>query len=158
MIQRLFSVAGGRSDRKPHHELLKNVTRVKISSKRTSDYLFMSQSQPSEQELLKSLLEPLLEDFQYWFSRSRTLLETEDIPFLSEREQADLLSRVKNAQQEVSTAQMLFRATGRQVGIETSTLIPWHRLVSECWQVGMQWRTLTANSPTSDIQHEDRQV
>jgi hypothetical protein len=118
----------------------------------------MSQSQPSEQELLKSLLEPLLEDFQHWFSRSRNLLETEDIPFLSEREQADLLSRVKQAQQEVSTAQMLFRATGRQVGIETSTLIPWHRLVSECWQVGMQWRTLTASPSTSDIQPEDRQV
>ncbi|HEY9668852.1 MAG TPA: DUF2605 family protein, partial [Coleofasciculaceae cyanobacterium] len=40
----------------------------------------MSQSQPSEQELLKSVLQPLLEDFQYWFSRSRSLLETEDIP------------------------------------------------------------------------------
>jgi len=68
----------------------------------------MPQPQPSERELLKGVLQPLLEDFQYWFSRSRTLLETEDIPFLSQGQQSDLLSRVKIAQQEVTTAQMLF--------------------------------------------------
>jgi hypothetical protein len=100
----------------------------------------MSQPQPSEQELLKAVLQPLLEDFQYWFSRSRTLLETEDIAFLSKEQQSDLLERVTLAQQEVSAAQMLFKATNGQVGVETATLIPWHRLLSECWQVGMQWR------------------
>ena len=110
----------------------------------------MPQSQPSEQELLKTLLEPLLEDFQYWFSRSRSLLETEDITFLSEEQQSDLLSRVKTAQQEVSTAQMMFQATNGQVGVETSTLVPWHRLVSECWQVGMRWRTMASTAPSSD--------
>lgn len=110
----------------------------------------MSQSQPSEQELLKALLQPLLEDFQYWFSRSRTLLETEDITFLSEEQQFDLLTRVKHAQQEVGTAQMLFEATNGQVGIETATLLPWHRLVGECWQVGMQWRSLASVVPTQD--------
>jgi hypothetical protein len=110
----------------------------------------MPQSQPSEQELLKTLLQPLLEDFQYWFSRSRSLLETEDITFLSEEQQSDLLSRVKTAQQEVSTAQMMFQATNGQVGVETSTLVPWHRLVSECWQVGMRWRTMAATAPSSD--------
>ncbi|MBW4548964.1 MAG: DUF2605 domain-containing protein [Symplocastrum torsivum CPER-KK1] len=110
----------------------------------------MPQSQPSEQELLKTLLQPLLEDFQYWFSRARSLLETEDITFLSEEQQSDLLSRVKTAQQEVSTAQMMFQATNGQVGVETSTLVPWHRLVSECWQVGMRWRTMTSTAPSSD--------
>ena len=110
----------------------------------------MPQSQPSEQELLKTLLQPLLEDFQYWFSRSRSLLETEDITFLSEEQQSDLLSRVKTAQQEVSTAQMMFQATNGQVGVETSTLVPWHRLVSECWQVGMRWRTIASTAPSSD--------
>jgi hypothetical protein len=101
----------------------------------------MPQSQPSEQELLKTLLQPLLEDFQYWFSRSRSLLETEDITFLSKDQQSDLLERVKKAQQEVIAAQMLFQATNGQVGVETATLVPWHRLVSECWQVGMRWRS-----------------
>lgn len=44
-------------------------------------FKFMPQSQPSEQELLKSVLQPLLTDFQFWFSRSRALLETDEISF-----------------------------------------------------------------------------
>lgn len=104
----------------------------------------MYQSEPSAQELLKTVLAPLLEDFLYWFSRSRSLLETENITFLSEEQQSDLLERVKHAQQEVSTAQILFRATSGQVGIDTATLVPWHQLVSECWQVGARWRATTS--------------
>ncbi|MBD1997863.1 DUF2605 domain-containing protein [Leptolyngbya sp. FACHB-541] len=93
-----------------------------------------------EPELLKTLLEPLLEDFQYWFGRSRTLLESQTINFLGDEKQADLLERVKQAQQQVSTAQMLMRATDNQVGVETSVLMPWHQLVTECWQVAIQFR------------------
>jgi GAF domain-containing protein len=93
-----------------------------------------------EPDLLKAVLQPLLEDFQYWFERSRQLLEREDIPFLSSNEQLDLLSRVKQAQQEVRTAQTLFQATGGQVGVETAVLMPWHQLLTECWQVAMRFR------------------
>ena len=116
----------------------------------------MPQPQPSEQELLKTILQPLLQDFQYWFSRSRSLLETEDIPFLSDQQQADLLTRVKQAQQEVSTAQMLFDATDGQVGVETSTLVPWHHLLNECWQVGMRWRAST--SAASNLEASDESL
>jgi hypothetical protein len=101
----------------------------------------MPHSQPPEHELLQTVLKPLLDDFQYWFERSRSLLETETLSFLSTQEQSDLLTRVKHAQQEVSTAQMLFRATDGQVGIEIATLKPWHQLVTECWQVAMRWRS-----------------
>jgi hypothetical protein len=99
----------------------------------------MSHSQPTEQELLKTLLPPLLKDFQFWFSRSRILLETEDIPFLSSQEQTNLLARVKEVAQEVAAVQMLFQATDGQVGIELSTLMPWNQLVNECCKVGMRW-------------------
>ncbi|MGF1480995.1 MAG: DUF2605 domain-containing protein [Cyanophyceae cyanobacterium] len=102
----------------------------------------MPQSNPTEKELLKAVLEPLLEDFQYWFSRSRSLLESEEISFLSSPEQAELLERLKTAQQEVSTAKMLFKATGEQAGLDTATLVPWHQLVTECWQVSARWRSL----------------
>ena len=61
---------------------------------------------------------------------------------MSQEQQLELLERVKHAQQEVTTAQMLFRATNSQVGIETATLVPWHKLVGECWQVGMRWRSM----------------
>lgn len=114
----------------------------------------MPQPQPTEKELLKAILEPLLEDFQYWFSRSRSLLESEQVSFLSPQEQAELLERLKSAQQEVSTAQMLFKATGGQAGIDTAALAPWHQLVTQCWQVGMRWRTLKQED-TTDADESD---
>ena len=106
----------------------------------------MPHSQPTEHELLKQSLEPLLEDFQYWFARSRALLESETLSFLSSEEQAQLLERVNKSQQEVSTAQMLFKATGGQAGIEGSMLVTWHQLVRECWKVAMRWRSLKGDS------------
>ncbi len=101
----------------------------------------MSAPTPPDPNLLKTVLQPLLEDFQYWFGRSRTLLESERMSFLSDEQQESLLARVKQAQQEVSSAQLLFEAMGAQVGVETSTLMPWHSLVQECWHVAMRFRT-----------------
>jgi Protein of unknown function (DUF2605) len=100
----------------------------------------MSKSQPSEQELLQNILQPLLTDFEYWFGRSIQLLDSTQIPFLSPIDQAELLDRVKQAQQEVSVAQMLFRAVDGKVGVEPSQMLGWHQLVTQCWQVSMQLR------------------
>jgi Protein of unknown function (DUF2605) len=101
----------------------------------------MLNSNLPEPELLKALLEPLLDDFLYWFERSRSLLETQDLVFMSSDEQQDLLNRVKQAQQEVGSAKMLFNATDGQVGLDTATLVPWHQLLTECWGVGMRYRS-----------------
>jgi hypothetical protein len=100
----------------------------------------MRNSNLPESELLKTVLQPLLEDFQYWFARSRDFLETEQLSFMSQHEQSDLLTRVKKAQEEVKTAKMLFSATDGQVGIEMATLAPWHQLVTQCWNVAMRFR------------------
>ncbi len=100
----------------------------------------MSRQQPNEKELLKTVLEPLLEDFQYWFERSRTLLESEQMPFFSTQEQAQLLERIVESQKEVQTAQMLFQATDGAAGIDSRMLLPWHQLVSECWNVAQKRR------------------
>ncbi len=100
----------------------------------------MQPSQPTEKELLREILVPLLEDFKYWFSRSSSLLESEKMPFLSEKEQNQLLTRLKQAQGEVETAKMLFNVTDGQAGIDTKVLLPWHQLVAECWNVARQWR------------------
>ena len=100
----------------------------------------MSRQQPNEKELLKTVLEPLLEDFQYWFERSRTLLESEQMPFFSTQEQAQLLERVVESQKEVQTAQMLFQATNGAAGIDSRMLLPWHQLVAECWNVAQKRR------------------
>lgn len=114
----------------------------------------MPSSNLPEHELLKTVLKPLLEDFQYWFARSCSLLETEDIPFLSVQQQSDLLGRLKQAQAEVSTAQMLFEATGGQVGVETATLVPWHQLVTECWQVATRFRIEKSTQVTENVDEE----
>jgi hypothetical protein len=90
-------------------------------------------------ELLKTVLEPLLEDFEYWFSRSRNLLETEQLSFMSRQAQSDLLLRVKQAQAELNTAKMLFNATDQQVGLDMTTIMPWHQLVTQCWNVAMRF-------------------
>ncbi|MBD1846994.1 DUF2605 domain-containing protein [Cyanobacteria bacterium FACHB-63] len=101
----------------------------------------MFNSNSPDPDLLKTVLEPLLDDFQYWFSRSRTLLETETLFFLSPKEQANLLDRVIQTQQEVSAVQALLKATDGQAGVDTSVLVTWHHLVSECWQVSMKLRS-----------------
>lgn len=96
--------------------------------------------QPKEDEILKTVLEPLLEDFQYWFNRSRSLLESEELTFLSEREKARLLDRIKITQQEVNATQMLFKATDGKAGVEMQRLIPWHNLLVESWEISKRWR------------------
>ncbi|MBW4466497.1 MAG: DUF2605 domain-containing protein [Pegethrix bostrychoides GSE-TBD4-15B] len=102
--------------------------------------MFTPGSNLPEPDFLKTLLQPLLEDFQYWFGRSQKLLESHQIDFLSPEQQSSLLTRVQQAQQEVSTTQLLFNAMDGQAGIETAVLVPWHQLVTECWQVGMKFR------------------
>jgi hypothetical protein len=103
--------------------------------------MFSSNSNLPEPEFLKTLLEPLLDDFLYWFGRSRALLEGNNLEFLSAEAQADLLQRVRQAQKEVETAQMMLKATNGQIGLDTAVLMPWHRLVTECWQVSMRFRS-----------------
>lgn len=107
----------------------------------------MQPSYPTEKELLKTILEPLLEDFQHWFERFRNLLESEKLSFLSDQEQAELLTRVKQSQKEVSTAQILFQATEGQAGVDMKVVLPWHKLVTKCWDVANQWRSLKNDSP-----------
>lgn len=99
----------------------------------------MFNSNRSDAELLKSLLEPLLDDFQFWFDRSRHFLETETISFLEEDAQKELLERVIQAQQEVSTTQQLMKLTHGQVGVESAVLMPWHNLVTECWHIVLRF-------------------
>jgi hypothetical protein len=103
-----------------------------------------------ESELLQSVLKPLLDDFQYWFNRSRQLLENDNIPFITQQQQSDLLERVKQAQMAVSSSQIMFQATGGQVGIDMSVLMPWHQLLTECWQVSTRFRMEQSRSHSSN--------
>jgi hypothetical protein len=98
-------------------------------------------SLPPDPDLLKQVLAPLLEDLQYWFSRSRQMLESESLGFMTLEAQEDMLDRVVEAQQAVGVAQSLLVATDGQAGVEMALLMQWHKLVTECWALSMQQRS-----------------
>jgi LmbE family N-acetylglucosaminyl deacetylase len=93
-----------------------------------------------DSEVLKFILEPLLEDFVYWFGRSLLLLEQEEINFLTEPQKTDLITRVKHNLEAVKTAKMMYKLSGEKVGIEVQAMMPWHKLLMECQAVGMRFR------------------
>jgi Protein of unknown function (DUF2605) len=96
---------------------------------------------PPDPDLLKQVLAPLLEDLQYWFGRSRQMLEAESLDFMAAVDQQAMLDRVLEAQQAVGVAQSLLIATDGQAGVEMSLLMGWHRLVTECWALSIQRRS-----------------
>ncbi len=98
-----------------------------------------------DSEVLKNILEPLLEDFVYWFGRSLTLLEKEEINFMTEPQKNDLIARVTDALQAVKTARMMYKLSGEQVGVEVQAMMPWHNLLMECQAVAMKFRQNQAN-------------
>ena len=91
-------------------------------------------------QLLEAILEPLLDDFQYWFDRSVALLENEKISFLGTEAQTNLLGRIRQAQEEVKTAGLLLKATDGQAGVQMEVVMSWHLLLTECWQVAARYR------------------
>ncbi len=99
----------------------------------------MSNTANPDHEMLRQILEPLLEDFAYWFDRSQNLLSGERLTFLTEAEQSQLLQRVQTAIKEVGVATSLFKATGHQVGVDMATMRPWHELLVACQAVGMRY-------------------
>ncbi|MEO0867518.1 MAG: DUF2605 domain-containing protein [Cyanobacteria bacterium J06642_11] len=111
----------------------------------------MSSSNAPETQLMKAVLEPLLNDFQHWFGRSVHLLETEEVSFLGEAGQQDLLARVREAQQLVSASQALFQATGNEAGVDVSVVMSWHQLVHECWNVAMRFRQQQAQAAPNKL-------
>ncbi len=114
----------------------------------------MYSSNAPEPELMKAILQPLLDDFQYWFGRSIDLLEAETIDFLGEHGQQDLLNRVRQAQQLVSASQSLSQATGNQAGVDMPVVMSWHQLVQECWNVSIRFRQQQAKTAPGKLQED----
>ena len=115
----------------------------------------MYSSNAPEPELMKAVLQPLLDDFKHWFGRSISLLESETIDFLSEHEQQDLLDRVRQAQQLVTASQSLSQATGNQAGVDMSVVMSWQQLVHECWNVGIRFRQQQAQAAQDNLNEDN---
>jgi hypothetical protein len=105
----------------------------------------MNDSTFPDSEVLKNILEPLLEDFIYWFGRSLLLLEQEQIDFLTDLQKNDLITRIKDSLLAVNTAKIMYKLSGEQVGIEVQAMMPWHKLLMECQAVGMRFRQSQAS-------------
>ena len=105
---------------------------------------------PEDADLLKSVLPPLLNDFQHWFERTLSMLESQKISFLTPTEQSDLLARVRTAQQQVSVSQALSSATDSRAGSEMPGVMGWHKLVHECWGVALRLRRENAAEATPE--------
>ncbi|MGB7486835.1 MAG: DUF2605 domain-containing protein [Phormidesmis sp.] len=95
---------------------------------------------PEDAELLKSVLSPLLKDFQHWFGRTANRLEAQKITFLSPAEQATLLSRIYTAQKQVSASQAIASVTEGQASIDMPVVMGWHQLAQECWGIALRQR------------------
>lgn len=93
---------------------------------------------PDDANLMKTILPPLLADFQHWFASTVGMMTTKDMSFLTAEQQEDLLSRVLVAQKQVSASQVLSSATDGQAGIEMPVITAWHKLVHECWGVSLR--------------------
>ncbi len=98
----------------------------------------MLNSSLPEPEILKTILQPLLEDFEYWLQRSQAKLESKPLNLLPASQQTQLLERVLNAQKEISAARVLLQATEGQAILEMPVVMAWHNLVIECWKVATQ--------------------
>jgi hypothetical protein len=91
-------------------------------------------------ELMQQVLEPLLDDFIYWFDRASLMLEQERLGFITQVEQELLLSRIRQSLKEVRSADALFKATGKQVGVDVKAMVPWHQLLMECQSIAIRHR------------------
>lgn len=109
-----------------------------ISKFHLKSMLDPSQLENLEPDLLKNVLEPLLEDFQHWFSRTQAVLEKPSLDFLSAEDQDRLSQRVATALDELSAARSLFLATDGKAGVDTKVVLEWHQLVTLCWKVLIQ--------------------
>lgn len=90
--------------------------------------------------MVQTVLEPLLDDFQYWFSEAEALLASPKAEALATGEKEALAAQLTAAQKEVATARTLLLATEGQAGVDTAVVMGWHQLVARCWQVARQLR------------------
>ena len=84
-------------------------------------------------DILESLLESLLTDFEYWFSRGYELIEQSSDEVMNFEERQDLSGRLAEGLQAVKAARALTRAAGKPVAVSMKAMAPWHGLVTEVW-------------------------
>ncbi|MDX2271182.1 MAG: DUF2605 domain-containing protein [Cyanobacteriota bacterium] len=101
----------------------------------------------TQAEMLREILSPLIEDYRYWFGRSRQLLEKDNLGIISPEGQVELRRRLEQAEGELQTATTLYELSDNEVGIDPALMAKWHRLLMECAELGRRYYQL---NPPSD--------
>ena len=97
----------------------------------------MSLPHPTNQPdkpIVQEILEPLLDDFQYWFGETQSLLDSPQADCLAASDRQALIQALSEAQQAVATARTLMLATSGHAGVDMAVVTQWHQLVNKCWQ------------------------
>ena len=113
----------------------------------------MSATEPSnqsEQPIVQAVLEPLLEDFRYWFSETQTLLKSPQADCLVASDRQALEQEIATAQQAVATAKTLLLATDGNAGVDMAVIGQWHQLVNKCWQTSRYIREHNSDDSVSN--------
>ncbi|NEQ47103.1 MAG: DUF2605 domain-containing protein [Leptolyngbya sp. SIOISBB] len=105
---------------------------------------------PSEPPIMQVVLEPLLEDFQYWFGKTQTLLNSSQADCLAVSDRQTFTQEVEAAQRAVATAKTLLLATDGQAGVDIAVVGQWHRLVGKCWQTSRYIRQHNQGNSAAD--------
>jgi hypothetical protein len=108
-----------------------------------------SNPQP-HQPIAQAVLAPLLDDFQYWFSETATLLQSTQADCLETGAREALAAQVAAAQQEVATTRTLMLATDGHAGVAIEVVGQWHQLVGKCWQTARYVREHYQGDRASD--------
>lgn len=110
----------------------------------------MEPTNPSELPIMQTVLEPLLEDFQYWFGKTQTLLNSAQADCLAASDRQALTQEVAEAQRAVATAKTLLLATDGKAGVDIAVVGQWHRLVGKCWQASRYIRQQNPKNSTAN--------
>lgn len=95
----------------------------------------------SELELMRQILDPLIQDYHYWLGRSQRFLSEENLTgLISTEEKTLLMNRILEAQSELQVAESLYKLSNTEVGIDPGLMAKWHRLLMDCAELGRQFR------------------
>ena len=84
-------------------------------------------------ELMSSLLDSLLDDFDHWFNRGEELLARCPNRVMASEDQQRLAERLLEGRQAIAATRALMSAASQPMAVSMDAMTPWHGLVTEVW-------------------------
>ena len=86
-------------------------------------------------ELMSTLLESLLDDFDGWFVRGEILLSTCPGRVMAEQDRLEMAERLADARKAVAATRSLLMASEQPMAVSMDAMAPWHLLMTEVWSL-----------------------